>query len=186
MTPADLLQNLRQRGVELSADGGQLTIRAQRGVLTDSDRAHLTHYKAALLQLLQAGADGVMPSIAAPADRFTPFPLTDIQQAYCVGRSAALELGNVGCHAYREFERTTVDLPRLEQAWQRVIQRHDMLRCVITAEGAVERCKVIKPLPFMDEAVLEHLQSQRFQPVTYQGKAVSVGYNFSVRLTLPK
>ena len=61
-----------------------------------------------------------------------------------------------------------------------------IVRCVITAEGAVERCKVVKPLPFMDEAVLEHLQSQRFQPVTYQGHAVSVGYNFSVRLTLPK
>jgi len=59
-------------------------------------------------------------------------------------------------------------------------------RCVITAEGLVERCKVIKPLPFMDDAVLEHLQSQRFQPVSYQGKPVSVGYNFSVRLTLPK
>ncbi|HVP60605.1 MAG TPA: TonB family protein [Myxococcaceae bacterium] len=61
-----------------------------------------------------------------------------------------------------------------------------IVRCVITAEGAVERCKVIKPLPFMDEAVVEHLQSQRFQPVTYQGKPVSVGYNFSVRLTLPR
>ncbi|HZJ54331.1 MAG TPA: TonB family protein [Myxococcaceae bacterium] len=61
-----------------------------------------------------------------------------------------------------------------------------IVRCVITAEGAVERCKVIKPLPFMDDAVLEHLQSQRFQPVTYQGHPVSVGYNFSVRLTLPR
>ncbi len=61
-----------------------------------------------------------------------------------------------------------------------------IVRCVITAEGSVERCKVIKPLPFMDEAVVEHLQSQRFQPVTYQGKPVSVGYNFSVRLTLPR
>ena len=61
-----------------------------------------------------------------------------------------------------------------------------IVRCVITADGAVERCKVIKPLPFMDDAVLEHLQSQRFQPVTYQGKPVSVGYNFSVRLTLPR
>ncbi len=61
-----------------------------------------------------------------------------------------------------------------------------IVRCVITAEGGVERCKVIKPLPFMDEAVVEHLQSQRFQPVTYQGHPVSVGYNFSVRLTLPR
>ncbi len=61
-----------------------------------------------------------------------------------------------------------------------------IVRCVITAEGTVERCKVIKPLPFMDEPVVEHLQSQQFQPVSYQGKPVSVGYNFSVRLTLPR
>jgi amino acid adenylation domain-containing protein len=149
MTPADLLKNLRQRGVELSADGCQLTIRAQKGVLTDSDRAHLTHYKAALLQLLQPGVDGGVPGIAAPADRFTPFPLTDIQQAYWVGRGAALELGNVGCHAYREFERTTVDLPRLEQAWQRVIQRHDMLRCVITAEGQQHVLEAVPPYPIV-------------------------------------
>jgi len=61
-----------------------------------------------------------------------------------------------------------------------------IVRCVITAEGVVERCKVLKSLPFMDEPVLEHLQSQQFQPVSYQGKPVSVGYNFSVRLTLPR
>jgi serine/threonine-protein kinase len=61
-----------------------------------------------------------------------------------------------------------------------------IVRCVITIEGKVERCNVIKPLPFMSDAVLEHLASQRFQPVTYQGKPVSVGYNFSVRLALPR
>ena len=66
------------------------------------------------------------------------------------------------------------------------IEGVSIVRCVITAEGTVERCKVIKPLPFMDDAVVDHLQSQRFQPVTYQGKPVSVGYNFSVRLTLPR
>ena len=61
-----------------------------------------------------------------------------------------------------------------------------IVRCVITTEGTVERCNVIKPLPFMNEPVVEHLLSQKFQPVTYQGKPVSVGYNFSVRLTLPR
>jgi serine/threonine-protein kinase len=66
------------------------------------------------------------------------------------------------------------------------IEGTTIVRCVITTEGTVERCNVIKPLPFMNEPVVEHLQSQKFQPVTYQGKPVSVGYNFSVRLTLPK
>jgi TonB family protein len=61
-----------------------------------------------------------------------------------------------------------------------------IVRCVITTEGKVERCNVLKPLPFMTEAVVEHLMSERFQPVTYQGKPVSVGYNFSVRLALPR
>jgi TonB family protein len=61
-----------------------------------------------------------------------------------------------------------------------------IVRCVITTDGTVERCNVIKPLAFMNEPVVEHLLSQKFQPVTYQGKPVSVGYNFSVRVALPR
>lgn len=59
-------------------------------------------------------------------------------------------------------------------------------RCVITLEGQVRDCRVIKGLPHMDAAVMDALEARRYQPVTFQGKAVSVSYVFTVRLKLPR
>jgi pyochelin synthetase len=125
VTTAAFLQDLERRGVSLSASGEELSLRAPRGVLTEADRDRLRAEKAAILALLR-GED------AAPGD---PFPLTEIQQAYLVGRSAELELGRVGCHAYREFEATALDIDRLETAWNRLVARHPMLRAVVTPDG---------------------------------------------------
>lgn len=59
-------------------------------------------------------------------------------------------------------------------------------KCVITTEGEVRDCRVIKGLPHMNEAVVDALESWRYRPVTYQGKAVSVSYVFTLRLRLPR
>ncbi|MEP5154594.1 beta-ketoacyl synthase N-terminal-like domain-containing protein, partial [Planktotalea sp.] len=64
-----------------------------------------------------------------------PFPLTDIQTAYWIGRTARDALGGVGCHYYQEFECDSLDFKRLEQSFQALIVRHDMLRAVVTSEG---------------------------------------------------
>jgi amino acid adenylation domain-containing protein len=127
MTVAAFLSDLRRRGVSLSTDGEQLTLRAPKGVLGDAERERLKAEKAAILQCLRAEQ--------AAVDDGAPFPLTDIQQAYLVGRAAELELGKVGCHAYREFDCAAVDLPRLEQAWNKLVARHPMLRAVFSADG---------------------------------------------------
>ena len=124
MTVASFLDDLRQRGVTLRVDGDALSLRAPKGALSEADRDRLRTDKSAILAWLQT-----------PVDDSEPFPLTDIQQAYLVGRAGELELGRVGCHAYREFERREVDLPRLQQAWNRVVARHPMLRAVFTEDG---------------------------------------------------
>jgi amino acid adenylation domain-containing protein len=126
MTVAAFLRDLRRRGVSLSTDGEALTLRAPKGVLLDAERERLKAEKAAILECLRAEQ-------SAADDE--PFPLTDIQQAYLIGRAAELELGKVGCHAYREFDCSSVDLPRLEQAWNRLVARHPMLRAVFSADG---------------------------------------------------
>lgn len=64
-----------------------------------------------------------------------PFPLTEVQQAYYVGRSADLELGGVSTHGYVEIEAGDLDVARLEQALRRVVDRHPMLRAVIDEDG---------------------------------------------------
>ena len=71
-----------------------------------------------------------------PAGRHQPFPLTDIQQAYWVGRDSTIELGGVGAHGYSELRMPDFDLPRFSQALNRLIVRHDMLRAVFDADGS--------------------------------------------------
>jgi periplasmic protein TonB len=60
-----------------------------------------------------------------------------------------------------------------------------IVRCVITVEGKLEGCKVIKPLPYMEKAVLEALATHQYTPVTFQGKPVSVNYVFNIKLVIP-
>jgi len=60
-----------------------------------------------------------------------------------------------------------------------------LVRCIITTHGEVRDCKVIKPLPMLDEVVLTALQTSRFTPVTYQGRPEAVQYLFTFNFKLP-
>ncbi|MET9953375.1 amino acid adenylation domain-containing protein [Streptomyces sp. NPDC006339] len=72
----------------------------------------------------------------APDDeRYEPFGLTDLQQAYLVGRGDAFELGNTSTYFQIEIDLENVDLDRLGASFRAMIERHDMLRAVFTPEG---------------------------------------------------
>ncbi|MFA7894215.1 amino acid adenylation domain-containing protein [Pseudomonas putida] len=73
--------------------------------------------------------------VADLANRHAPFPMTEVQQAYWLGRDPSLVLGGVSCHFYREYDVPGLDLPRLQQALQRLVARHEMLRTVFDAQG---------------------------------------------------
>lgn len=72
------------------------------------------------------------------------------------------------------------------EALEARVQGLMIVKCVITIEGKVENCRIIKPLPHMEQAVLQALSTQRYKPVTFQGRPVSVDYVFNIRLVLPK
>lgn len=76
--------------------------------------------------------------------KYEPFALTDVQQAYWVGRQAGFHLGNVAAHGYMEVDCPALDVPRLEWAFQQLIQRHDMLRAVINPDG---RQQILRQTP---------------------------------------
>ncbi|RDI52702.1 type I polyketide synthase [Nocardia mexicana] len=86
------------------------------------------------------------PSDTARSDNAAadPFPLTRVQHAYWVGRSGAFGLSDVSCHIYLEYDCDSLDLDRYQNAWNRVIDRHDMLRAVITDDG---RNQVLAEVP---------------------------------------
>ncbi|TCK25717.1 non-ribosomal peptide synthetase [Pseudonocardia endophytica] len=73
--------------------------------------------------------------VADPERRHEPFPPTDVQRAYWLGRDEQFVLGGVGAHFYAELDGADVDVARLEQAWNGLIARHDMLRTVFDDDG---------------------------------------------------
>ncbi|MFC5850636.1 amino acid adenylation domain-containing protein [Streptomyces chlorus] len=72
-----------------------------------------------------------------PAGPDEPFPATALQQAYLVGKEDDLVPDAVGCHHYREFDVSGLDVDRLRRAWLAVRRRHPVLDCGLTAAGAL-------------------------------------------------
>lgn len=82
--------------------------------------------------------------------RFEPFPLTDLQQAYWLGRTDAFALGGIASRAYLELEVPGLDVSRMEDAWNALVIRHDMLRLVVGSDG---RQRVLPEVPAYHIAV---------------------------------
>ncbi|NKZ06459.1 non-ribosomal peptide synthetase [Actinomadura latina] len=83
---------------------------------------------------------------ADPERRHEPFPPTDVQRAYWFGRTDDFSLGGVGCHFYTEYDFDGLDLARLGAAWNRLIERHEMLRAVFLPDGTQRILPTVPPL----------------------------------------
>ncbi|RKG84716.1 energy transducer TonB [Corallococcus terminator] len=59
-------------------------------------------------------------------------------------------------------------------------------KCVITEEGRVRDCRILKGLPHMNDAVLSALSSRQYQPLMFQGRPVNVSYTFNINLKMPR
>lgn len=82
------------------------------------------------------------------AEVLKPFPLTDVQYAYKIGRVDGQELGGVSCHAYLEFTGENVEAEKLEKAWNTLQNHHTMLRAKFLENGMQE---------IMDHVYDEHI-----------------------------
>ncbi|HVR07521.1 MAG TPA: amino acid adenylation domain-containing protein, partial [Thermoanaerobaculia bacterium] len=87
-----------------------------------------------------------------PAGQHQPFPLTDLQEAYWIGRGGAFEIGNVATHLYQELDVERLDVGRFERAWRRLVARHDMLRAIVLPDG---RQQILPQVPPYAVAVLD-------------------------------
>ncbi len=89
-----------------------------------------------------------LPTIVPNAgEMHEPFPLTEIQHAYWVGRGRDLELGNVATIFYYELDADGLDLDALARAWGKVVERHAMLRAVILPDGTQ---RILEEVPQYD------------------------------------
>ncbi len=71
-----------------------------------------------------------------------------------------------------------------DRALEREVQGTMVVRCVVTTEGRVFDCRVLKGLPFMDRAVIDALERRRYRPATLGGRPVEVNYDFKITLRL--
>jgi amino acid adenylation domain-containing protein len=92
------------------------------------------------------------PIVPDPARRHLPFALTDVQQAYWIGRTGAFELGHVSTHVYFEVEGSGIDVERFAAAWRRLIERHDMLRAIVLPDGQQQ---ILERVPPYEVALLD-------------------------------
>ncbi|GGJ87049.1 non-ribosomal peptide synthetase [Pseudomonas matsuisoli] len=131
------------------------------------------------------------------ANRHEPFPLTEVQRAYWVGQSTGLPL-SCGTHYLVELDGDDVDLPRLEQAWNRLIAHHEMLRAVVGEDGQ-QRIRETVPAsrirvdeqPLADATTAQHILHEawahergedelphRLRAVRYAGNRCRIGVFF--------
>ncbi|MFH7339629.1 serine hydroxymethyltransferase [Streptomyces sp. KHY 26] len=93
------------------------------------------------------GTAGLPPLVPDPDAAGEPFPLTPTQQALWVGRADAVELGNVGCYGYFEWERDELDLDRYRRVWERLVEHHPGLRTVVGPDGTQSVLERPGPVP---------------------------------------
>ncbi|MEV0296486.1 amino acid adenylation domain-containing protein [Nocardia sp. NPDC050710] len=133
--PAELVRALRALGIELWTENGVLRYRAPHAVFTDEHKSALKRHRDAVIELLSAEHT----LIPRPQDRHEPFPLTDVQSSYLLGRTDAFDYGGVPCHGYLEVWLGDIVPEAVEAAWKTLIGRHDMLRAVIDPATGTQR-----------------------------------------------
>ncbi|MBQ7607247.1 MAG: amino acid adenylation domain-containing protein [Desulfovibrionaceae bacterium] len=128
-----------------------------------------------------------------PEHAYDPFPLSDMQQAYWIGRhEKGLTLGGVSCHFYFEAESTGLDIDRYEAAWNSLILYEPMLRTVLSSDRREQQ--VLESVPHFkiprhdlrsasNEEQEAHIVSLR-ERLTHEVIQVDQWPNFHIEATL--
>src|SRR5216683_2942034 len=61
-----------------------------------------------------------------------------------------------------------------DKALEKEIEGTMVVKCVVTADGSVNNCRVLKSLPFMDRAAIDAIERWRYKPYTVDGKPAEV------------
>ena len=155
---SDFVEKLVQEDIEVWLDFNEdIRYRAAKGFITEEYISNFKTHKPELAQLLKENNNSLhqLATTQDASNLYEPFPLTNIQAAYLLGRSSAFEYGDVGCHGYIEFSESEVDHTRLEKAWQILIGRHPMLRAVFLPDGTQ---KILEEIPKFEVEIIDAIE----------------------------
>lgn len=134
---AQLITNLKKRGISLWEENGKIRYKTYSGVFNSQDKEDVKKYKSEILEFLRDSLENI-EVIEDLENRFKLFELTDVQQAYLLGRNNLFEYGDVACHIYLQLKYKDLQLEKVQQIWNILIQRHEMLKAVIYENGYQE------------------------------------------------
>ncbi|WP_412101281.1 amino acid adenylation domain-containing protein [Micromonospora maris] len=145
----------------------RLLARLRETGITGAELRHLFHARdlaGFAVRLRSEGSTAQRSELSADlAHRHDPFPPTDVQRAYWMGRTDDFALGGVGSHWYWEFDGGDVDLDRLNRAVNMLIARHEMLRAVFDDNGDQRILPEVPPFTITVHEGPEHLETLREQ-----------------------
>ena len=72
-------------------------------------------------------------------DPYAWFDMTEIQKVYLLGRLGNYEIGNISNHIYNEYVYRDLDVRRLENVLNQLIQEHPVLRTIYSFERLQQR-----------------------------------------------
>lgn len=126
----EMIARYSKQGIEIYVDGERLKYKSISGQLDEDVLMELKSNKEGLIEYIkkiQNKYDG--------KDDYEPFPLSPVQTSYLYGRGDLHSYGNVSCHIYQEFLYENIDVLKVQESWNYLIKKHDMLRAVIFQEG---------------------------------------------------
>jgi TonB family protein len=137
-------------------------------------------------QAQATGGPSEPPAQKAPATSSSRETLPALQADTTTHPGVDADIPSFGAGMTRP-ERLSGPIPQYtKEALEKRSQGLMIVKCIITVEGEVRKCRIIKPLPFMEEAVLDALYQSRYKPVTFEGKPIQVDYTFNIKLALPE
>lgn len=121
-----IIRRFSDAGIRLWVDGEKLKFSASK---TENGTGGMDEEK---LAFLKAHKNEIIVELKKDENRFL---LTDIQSAYLLGRMDTFDYGGVSCKIYLEIDYEELDKERCQWAWNKLVERHEMLRAIICDDG---------------------------------------------------
>lgn len=164
------IKELRASDIELFVHEGKLNYKTSSDALNDNDMTYLKDNKNDIIDFLSCSDYNfnLKKVVLKRDDDNDCFDLTDVQQAYMLGREEVFQYGGVSCHLYMEIEYDSVlNLDKVRKTWDTLFKRHEMLRMYI---GKNHKQTIAKYIPYdiiqeyeVDENNVDNIREQHYQ-----------------------
>lgn len=161
---AELILHLKSLGVELWIDDGRLRYRAPQGVFSAELKERIRNNLPVIIKILEEDRKGDLIYEDTDLSGNSPFPLTDVQSSYLLGKTEAVLWGGIGCHGYVEVNFGAKTPADIDRTWNILVERYGMLRASVEAEGI----RIVDVIPGM--LAMESTDVRGLQPKDQQAE----------------